>query len=161
MKSFIRRDRRRGPEGEELPPRPLTRVEKLRAQVFLGETFKIKSNFVSKFTTLVCEIFQFNLFCGIFFTFHFVDSPHSHIESINIAIHCSSGCATKQFWAECCPGGVKSFLITFINPELQNTTKHKHGCSFYHRQVILELVWSEITYPHPTTTFQSDCWNPI
>jgi len=27
-----RRDRRRGPEGEELPPRPLTRVEKLRAQ---------------------------------------------------------------------------------------------------------------------------------
>ena len=46
MNFFIRRDRRRGPEGEELPPRPLTRVEKLRAQVFLGETFKIKSNFL-------------------------------------------------------------------------------------------------------------------
>ena len=23
------------------------------------------------------------------------------------------------------------------------------------------LVWSEITYPHPTTTFRSDCWNPL
>ena len=30
---LVRRERRRGPEGEELPPRPLTRVEKLRAQV--------------------------------------------------------------------------------------------------------------------------------
>ena len=88
MNFFIRRDRRRGPEGEELPPRPLTRVEKLRAQVFLGETFKIKSdllfvptrmsieNFFSKVATLVYEIFQFNLSNGIFFTFYFVDSYH-------------------------------------------------------------------------------------
>ena len=29
--------------------------------------------------------------------------------------------------------------------------------SFFHRQVIYELVWSDITYPHPTATFRSDC----
>ena len=42
---------------------------------------------------------------------------------------------------------------------LDNHSNHINSINSYHRQVIQELVWSDIMYPDPT--FRSDCLNPL
>ena len=139
MKSFIRRDRRRGPEGEELPPRPLTRVEKLRAQVFLGETFKIKSDllfvpprisigiFFSKFATfglrnisiqfVLWHFFHFSV-CGLTSLSY---RKHQYCNTLFIRVY------NEAVLSRVLPRWDKELLTNFY---YSWTTKHKHGCSF-------------------------------